>query len=217
LIVRNRWMTASAPLSLRLYMALIEPAAFIMERKLLLGIKLRAEQGSRHGDRPDARTRGSSSRRAIERVRRQIEHQLDTRSAGLAAWLLRTTNGRIARLWRRRVLVLTTRGRKSGRARSVPLQYFPDGQSMIVLAANSGLDRPPNWYVNLTASPTATVEVDGRTVQVLATELTDEQAHAFWPRVLELAPDYKRYPKRTSRRIPLVRLTPVTSQRTTNG
>jgi deazaflavin-dependent oxidoreductase (nitroreductase family) len=107
-------------------------------------------------------------------------------------------------------LVLTTCGRKSGRVRSVPLQHFPDGQSIIVVAANGGLDRPPAWYLNLTASPVATVEVDGRIVQVRATELPEEQAEGFWPRVLGLAPDYERYPKRTSRRIPLVRLTPVT-------
>jgi hypothetical protein len=46
LVARNRWTTAGAPLSFRLYMALIDPAAFIMERRMLLGLKARAERSS---------------------------------------------------------------------------------------------------------------------------------------------------------------------------
>ncbi|GAA4288307.1 nitroreductase/quinone reductase family protein [Georgenia daeguensis] len=140
--------------------------------------------------------------------RTRLEHVVDTRSAGLAVWLLRRTRGRLARLWRRRALVLVTRGRRSGRSRAVPLQYFPDGGSMVVVAANSGLDRAPGWYHNLTAEPRAVVDVDGRRVRVRAEELSPAETEAFWPRVLSTAPDYARYPRRTTRRLPLVRLVP---------
>lgn len=68
----------------------------------------------------------------------RVEHEVDTRSVDLAAVLYRMTNGRLARLWHRQVLLLTTRGRKSGIARTVPLQFFPDGKRMIVVAANIG-------------------------------------------------------------------------------
>lgn len=145
----------------------------------------------------------------IERIKIRIEHEVDTRSVGVGAWLLRHTKGRVVRLWHRQALVLTTRGRKSGLDRTVPLQFFPDGDSMIVVAANSGLPSPPGWYFNLTADPRARVEVGGRPVQVLAEELAVDEAAAFWPRVLDTAPDYSKYPKRTSRRIPLIRLVPV--------
>ncbi|MEU8249758.1 nitroreductase/quinone reductase family protein [Nonomuraea sp. NPDC048916] len=124
-------------------------------------------------------------------------------------WLLRVTKGRIVRLWHRQVLVLTTRGRKTGLERTVPLQFFPDGDDMIVVAANSGLSSPPGWYFNLAANPDARVEVRGRALQVHAQELTSDQAGAFWPQVLRIAPDYARFPKRTDRDIPLVRLTPA--------
>ena len=143
--------------------------------------------------------------------RTRREHLVDTRSAGLAVWLLRRTHGRLARLWNRRALVLLTRGRRTGRSREVPLQYFPDGGSMVVVAANSGLDRAPGWYHNLTAEPRAVVDVDGGRLRVRAEELTAPEADAFWPRVLEAAPDYARYPERTARRIPLVRLVPAPS------
>ncbi|HET8758483.1 MAG TPA: nitroreductase/quinone reductase family protein [Solirubrobacteraceae bacterium] len=198
LVARNRWTTAGGPLSFRLYMALIDPAAFVMERKMLLGIKQRAERGTG----PAAGTRPGA-------IRTQIEHQLDRRTVRLASWLLRRTGGRIARPFGRRALVLTTRGRRSGRARSVPVQYFPDGDAMVVVAANSGLPQPPAWYLNLRADPTATVELEGRRLQVRAEELPEAEATAFWPRVLATAPDYARYPERTGRRIALIRLVPI--------
>jgi deazaflavin-dependent oxidoreductase (nitroreductase family) len=80
---------------------------------------------------------------------------------------------------------------------------------MVVVAANSGLPSPPGWYFNLTADPFARVEVGDRTLQARAEELSAEEAAAFWPHVLQVAPDYARYPRRTSRRIPMVRLVPV--------
>lgn len=57
--------------------------------------------------------------------------------------------------------VLTTRGRKSGKERTVPLQHFPNGEDLIVVAANSGLPSLPGWYFNLTANPRARVAVGG--------------------------------------------------------
>jgi hypothetical protein len=65
-------------------------------------------------------------------------------------------------------------------------------------------------YFNLTADPRAWVEIGGRRLAVRAEELPAEEAAAFWPRVLQVAPDYARYPRRTSRRIPLLRLVPAT-------
>jgi deazaflavin-dependent oxidoreductase (nitroreductase family) len=133
----------------------------------------------------------------VERIKTYIEHEVDASSARLGVWLLRRTKGRLAALWHRQALVLTTRGRRSGLLRVVPLQFFPDGDYMIVVATNSGLPAPPGWYFNLTADPRARAE-----------ELSADEAADFWPRVLEAAPDYARYPKRTSRRIPLIRLIP---------
>jgi deazaflavin-dependent oxidoreductase (nitroreductase family) len=150
-----------------------------------------------------------SDRSRVERIKVRVEHEVDSRSAGFAAWLLRRTQGRAARLWHRRALVLTTRGRRSGLERTVPLQFFPDGPDMIVVAANSGMPRHPSWYLNLVAHPWARVEVAGRTLRVRAEELPAGEAASFWPRVLQTAPDYAKYPKRTSRRIPLIRLVPV--------
>jgi deazaflavin-dependent oxidoreductase (nitroreductase family) len=143
-----------------------------------------------------------------ERFKTRLEHTMDTRSVRVGVWLLRRTGGRIVRPWHRQALVLTTRGRRSGLERTVAPAYFPDGDRMIVVAANSGLHSSPGWYFNLRADPRARVEVAGRALQVRAEQLRAEEAAAFWPHVLRAAPDYARYPVRTSRRIQLIRLTP---------
>lgn len=142
-------------------------------------------------------------------LRTRFEHAIDTRSVRFGAWLMRRTRGRAAHLWRRQALVLTTRGRRSGQLRTVVVQFFPDGDDLIVVAANSGMPRPPAWYLNLRDHPTARAEVDGRTMAVRAEELPAAEAAGAWPRVLATAPDYARYRDRTDRTIALLRLVPL--------
>jgi deazaflavin-dependent oxidoreductase (nitroreductase family) len=83
---------------------------------------------------------------------------------------------------------------------------------MVIVAANSGLPRPPAWYFNLMADRDPSVDVDRRHIRVSALELSGQEAEAFWPRVLEVAPDYARHRKRTSRPLPLIRLIPRSGQ-----
>ena len=142
-------------------------------------------------------------------VAARLENFIDRHSVRLGAWLLRRTRGRVVHLWHRRALVLTTRGRRSGIPRTVVVQHFPDGRDMVVVAANSGMPTHPAWYLNLTDDPRATVEVEGRTVPVRAVPMTRDEAGVWWLRVLQTAPDYARYPARTDRPLPLLRLVPV--------
>lgn len=143
------------------------------------------------------------------RLATRFENAVDRHSVRFGAWLLRRTHGRAVRLWRRRALVLTTTGRKSGRPRTVVVQYFPDGRDMVVVAANSGMPTHPAWYLNLTAHPEALVDVEGRRLRVRAEEMSADDREAWWPRILATAPDYARYRGRTDRVIPLLRLVPV--------
>src|SRR6266702_4399024 len=136
-----------------------------------------------------------------------LNYELDKRLGGLGVGLYRLTGGRIAR--KVDVLILTTRGRRTGKTRTVLLQFFRDGTNMVIVAANSGRSSHPGWFYNLKATPTVRVQVMDRTVQVHAEEMSTDEAIAFWPRVLRVAPTYARYQKATSRTIPLVRLVPV--------
>lgn len=144
-----------------------------------------------------------------ERIARFLEHTLDKRLGRFGIALYRLTGGRIARLYGKDVLILTTHGRRSGRERTVLLQFFREGAKIVVVAANSGLPSHPGWFYNLKATPIAQIQVMDRLLQVRAEELSPDEVAAFWPHILERSPDYARYLTRTSRTIPLVRLIPV--------
>jgi hypothetical protein len=90
----------------------------ITARHFLRGAKRRAEAAAGASSRDRRHPR-------VEPIRTRIEHEFDTRSTRLAVALLRLTRGRIAQPWHRHVLILTTTGRRSGKPRTVPLQYFP--------------------------------------------------------------------------------------------
>ena len=107
-----------------------------------------------------------------ERLKTRIEHQVDTRSVGLGVWLYRLTGGCITQLWHRRAIVLTTTGRRTKRRRTVLVQVFQDGPDLFVVAANSGLPRPPGWYFNLIADSRAVGELEGRQLQLRAERLS---------------------------------------------
>ncbi|MCC6455734.1 MAG: nitroreductase family deazaflavin-dependent oxidoreductase [Caldilineaceae bacterium] len=137
-----------------------------------------------------------------------LEREGNRRLRRLGTVLYRLTRGHIAP-HNRGVLLLTTRGRKSGREHTVLLQFFRDGANMLVVAANSGGRSDPDWSRNLKVNPTARVEIGARTQSVRAEQLPDEEAAAFWPAILQRAPSYNRYIKATTRTIPLVRLIPI--------
>jgi deazaflavin-dependent oxidoreductase (nitroreductase family) len=144
-----------------------------------------------------------------ERLTLDIGRFLDRRLNPLGVWLYRRTGGRITGPWKVDALVLTTRGRRSGRERKVVLQYFRDGDAMILAAANDGGETHPGWYHNLVAEPEAVVEVMGHTIRVRAEELGEADSATWWQRVLLRSPNYEQYTRATSRRIPIVRLTPT--------
>jgi deazaflavin-dependent oxidoreductase (nitroreductase family) len=144
-----------------------------------------------------------------ESVALAVHRGLDRRLSRLGVWVYRRTKGGITRPWKVDALVLTTRGRRSGRERPVVLQYFRDGDAMVLVAANDGGATHPGWYHNLVARPDARVEVMGRVVPVHAEELPDDEAAAFWQRILARSPDYERYRRATDRRFPVLRLVPA--------
>lgn len=143
-----------------------------------------------------------------ERIALFVHRGLDRRLSPLGVWVMRRTKGGVADRWKVDALLLTTRGRRSGRERTVVLQFFPDGDAMIVAAANDGGTSHPAWYWNLAADPSARVEVAGRTVPVRAEVLAPDQAAAAWSRILVRDPSYERYARAARREIPIIRLVP---------
>lgn len=145
----------------------------------------------------------------MDKIDLSLDQVLNKRLGGLGVGLYRLTGGRITQFYQAKVLILTTRGRRSGKTRRVLLQFFPDGEYLIVVAANSGRPVHPGWFYNLQATPMARVQVMDETVEVHAKELSTEEALDFWPHILQIAPGYARYQQAACRSLPLVRLVPV--------
>jgi deazaflavin-dependent oxidoreductase (nitroreductase family) len=108
-------------------------------------------------------------------------------------------------------ILLTTTGRKSGAPRTTPLLYIPDGDTYVVVASYGGSDKHPAWYLNLSANPRVLVEDHGRRVETVATTVsTGEEYTQLWKRLVVMYVPYESYKRRTTRTLPIVRLTPAT-------
>ena len=106
----------------------------------------------------------------------------------------------------RHTLILTTRGRKTGRETSTPLLYIEESGKLYLVASFGGNDTPPGWYLNLTANPEVKVETGHGNRAYRARSLPAGEAGKVWPKLLALYPAYASYQKRTTRVIPVVEL-----------
>jgi deazaflavin-dependent oxidoreductase (nitroreductase family) len=121
---------------------------------------------------------------------------------GLFRWIGLTGPGAF-----RQTLILTTRGRKTGREVSVPLLYIEENDKLYIVASFGGNDSPPGWYKNLVANPEVGVERNHQSQRYHARTLSPEEASKIWPKLLTLYPPYADYQKKTTRVIPVVELT----------
>jgi deazaflavin-dependent oxidoreductase (nitroreductase family) len=126
--------------------------------------------------------------------------------------LLMISGGRLG--WeaqRMPVLELTTRGRKSGRPRSVMLTSpVQQGATLVVVASRGGDDRPPAWLLNLQDDPEVEVAFKGAARQRMRARVaTPAERARLWPLVVADHRNYAAYQAKTSRQIPLVLLEPV--------
>ena len=130
----------------------------------------------------------------------------------LHAWLWKLTAGRfVDAIGPAPFLILTTRGRKTGRQRRTPVLYFEEGADLIVVASFGGNDMHPCWYLNLQSCPEAEVMIQGERRRVVAQKVFVDEKKQIWPRLVKLYPQFDAYQQRTSRQIPLVRFSAMTS------
>jgi deazaflavin-dependent oxidoreductase (nitroreductase family) len=132
-------------------------------------------------------------------------------------WLYRTTGGRVGRTWRigsavRKgvpICLLTTTGRTSGQARTVPLCYLADDDRIVLVASQGGLPNDPQWYKNLVADPKVEIQIGTRSRRMSARTAAESEREVLWPRLLELYADYASYQEWTDRTIPVVICEPI--------
>jgi F420H(2)-dependent quinone reductase len=105
--------------------------------------------------------------------------------------LYRRTGGRLSLTGRAPVLLLTTTGRRSGKARTVPLLYLRDGDRLVICNVNPGFERPNPWILNLRAGPHAQVQIGRNTASVRARSASEDEVDRYWPQLTKIWPAYQ--------------------------
>jgi proline iminopeptidase len=120
--------------------------------------------------------------------------------------LYRETDGATGHKWREgsTILLLTTKGRKTGLDRTVPLIYDLDGANPVIVASKGGAPDHPGWFKNLVQTPEADVQILESHVRVRAREAEGEEREQLWERMNRMWPYYEEYQAKTDRRIPVV-------------
>jgi deazaflavin-dependent oxidoreductase (nitroreductase family) len=106
-------------------------------------------------------------------------------------------------------LLLTTKGRKTGKPRDVPLIYGESDGSYVVVGSRGGTPTHPVWFLNLEADPDCELQVSTKHVRARARVAEGEERERLWKQMAEIYPPYDEYQKNAgARTIPVVVLEP---------
>jgi deazaflavin-dependent oxidoreductase (nitroreductase family) len=101
-------------------------------------------------------------------------------------------------------LILTTRGRRSGRLRRNALIYGTDGDDYVIVASRGGHDHHPLWYLNLVDDPDVAVQVGAEHFDATARTASPDEKARLWSEMAKIWPAYDEYQTKTEREIPVI-------------
>jgi deazaflavin-dependent oxidoreductase (nitroreductase family) len=107
------------------------------------------------------------------------------------------------------VVILSTRGRHSGKVRKAPLMRVERNGTYAVVASMGGAPKHPVWYLNLIASPEVTLQDRANVYQMAAREVHGDERALWWALANDAWPAYAEYQTKTARQIPVVVLEPI--------
>ncbi|MFF7214649.1 nitroreductase family deazaflavin-dependent oxidoreductase [Streptomyces sp. NPDC008238] len=107
------------------------------------------------------------------------------------------------------VVILTTRGAKSGKIRKTPLMRVEHDGRYAVVASLGGAPKNPVWYHNVLADPRVELQDGPVRGDMTAREVSGAEKSLWWDRAVEAFPDYADYQKKTDREIPVFVLEPA--------
>ena len=107
------------------------------------------------------------------------------------------------------VIILETKGNKTGKLRKTPLMRVTDGERYAVVASLGGAPKHPVWYHNIVADPYVSLQDGPELRDYVAHVATGEEKKEWWAKAAEVWPDYDSYQAKTEREIPLIILEPA--------
>src|SRR5262249_30871887 len=118
----------------------------------------------------------------------------------------RETGGAVGHIWRRgsTILLLTTKGRKTGEKRTAPLIYVMDGDRYVLIASNSGSQEHPGWDRDIEKKPEVELQVKDEVFPARVRTVTGEERERLWKKMQQVWPPYDDYATKTSREIPVM-------------
>ncbi|GAC1565268.1 MAG: hypothetical protein NVS2B7_39470 [Herpetosiphon sp.] len=122
--------------------------------------------------------------------------------------LLYLSRGRVSMSPGQPILLLVTRGARTGKRRATPMLYLPDGDRIVVVASNGGLERHPGWYFNVRSNPGVVVYLRGRVARYRAYEAQGNERDELWRKAVDYYMGFAVYAQWTARRIPVIVLEP---------
>jgi deazaflavin-dependent oxidoreductase (nitroreductase family) len=102
------------------------------------------------------------------------------------------------------MLLLTTKGAKSGKTYVNPLVYSRDADRIVIIASKAGSPKNPDWYHNLVAHPTPTVEIGTEKFQARVTVTSGAERERLFNQQAALMPQFNEYRNKTTRQIPVI-------------
>ena len=122
----------------------------------------------------------------------------------------RANDGKVGgRFQGKTLLLLHSKGAKSGEERINPTAYVKDNGNLVVIASKGGAPTNPDWYYNLVANPLVTVEVGTDEFQARAQIAEEPERTRLYNKMVDMMPGFDDYRKNTTRQIPVFVLTPV--------
>ena len=117
----------------------------------------------------------------------------------------RANNGKVGGMFGgMNLLIMTTKGAKSGKEFVIPVAYTKDGKNFVVVASKGGAPTNPGWYYNLLTYPEMTVEVGNEKFQAHAVNTTGEERERLFNQHAAVYPNFNDYKAKTTREIPVL-------------
>ena len=121
----------------------------------------------------------------------------------LQRWIYQSSRGKLLSKMDsgRNILLLTTKGRRTGKDRTIPVFYLRDGDAVVICNVRPESERGTNpWVINLRSHPVAQLQIGSDTAQYHAREATADEIDHLWPRLIGLWPAYQAHYERGGRR-----------------